>query len=148
MVERDIPYDILILAKHLAVTLEFVQQFSEHDFVIDHIAKPDIKNNKFAEWLDGMKPFKDYPNVRCKLSGMITETHYNQWQEEDFHPYLEACLEIFGPQRLMVGSDWPVCLLSGEYKPMMNVVKNYIATLSTDEQDQILGLTAQKFYRL
>ena len=146
--KHDIPYDILIFAKHLAVSLEFVQMFPEHDFVIDHIAKPDIANNGFQYWLENMKPFKDFENVRCKLSGMITETTYNNWQAEDFHPYLEACLEIFGPSRLMIGSDWPVCLLSGQYKPMMNIVKDYIQKLSQDEQNQILGGTAVDFYRL
>ncbi|MCM8536121.1 MAG: amidohydrolase family protein [Lentisphaeraceae bacterium] len=148
LVSRNIPYDILIYAKHLGVTLEFVKEFPVHDFVIDHIAKPDMKNKKFAEWLVGIKPFKKFHHVRCKLSGMITETHFHKWTEKDFHPYLESCLEIFGPKRLMIGSDWPVCLLSGEYKPMMQIVKNYISTLSTDEQDQILGKTAEDFYRL
>ncbi|MCH2207269.1 MAG: amidohydrolase family protein [Lentisphaerales bacterium] len=148
LVNRNIPYDILIFAKQLGPSLELVQKFPEHDFVIDHIAKPDIINNKFDEWLKGIQGFKDFENVRCKLSGMITETHFHKWTEEDFHPYLEACMEIFGPKRLMIGSDWPVCLLSGDYKPMMAIVKNFISKLSQDEQDQILGLTAKEFYRL
>jgi L-fuconolactonase len=148
LVERNIPYDILIFAKHLPVSLEFVEHFSDHDFVIDHIAKPDMKNDAFKEWHKEIKAFKNLTNVCCKLSGMITETHFHDWTESDFQPYLETCLEVFGPERLMIGSDWPVCLLSGEYTPMMAIVKNYIMTLSQDEQDQILGLTAQRFYRL
>ena len=146
--KHDIPYDILIFARHLGASLEFVKMFPEHDFVIDHIAKPDIANNGFDYWLENIKPFKEFENVRCKLSGMITETTYNDWQPEDFHPYLESCLEIFGPNRLMIGSDWPVCLLSGQYKPMMNIVKDFISNLSQDEQEQILGGVAVDFYRL
>ena len=148
LADRNIPYDILIFAKQLAPSLELVKILPEHDFVIDHIAKPDMINNKFNDWLKGMKPFKSFENVRCKLSGMITETHFNKWSAEDFHPYLDTCLEIFGPKRLMFGSDWPVCLLSGQYKSMMAIVENYISKLSSDEQNQILGLTAKDFYRL
>lgn len=146
--KHNIPYDILIFAKHLAVSLEFVQIFPEHDFVIDHIAKPEIANGGFDFWLENMKSFKDHKNVRCKLSGMVTETNFNNWQEKDFHPYIESCLEIFGPERLMIGSDWPVCLLSGQYKAVMDIVKNYISKLSESEQEYILGKTASEFYRL
>ena len=145
---RNIPYDILIFARHLPVTLKFVKMFPDHDFVIDHIAKPEIANNGFEFWYENMKPFKEFEHVRCKLSGMVTETNYNDWKAEDFHPYLETCLEIFGPHRLMIGSDWPVCLLSGQYGSVMNIVKDYIAKLSLDEQDLILGKTAENFYRL
>lgn len=143
-----IPYDILIYAKHLAVTQEFVQIFPEHDFVIDHIAKPKIADGGFNYWLKNMKPFQTYENVRCKLSGMVTETNFNNWEDEDFHPYIESCLEIFGPERLMIGSDWPVCILSGEYKKVMDIVKNYISKLSDSEQNLILGKCASEFYRL
>ena len=146
--KHGIPYDILIFAKHLSVSLEFVKMFPEHDFVIDHIAKPDIANNGYEYWLKNMQPFKSFSNVRCKLSGMVTETNYNKWRAEDFHPYLESCLDIFGPERLMIGSDWPVCLLSGQYQPVMNIVKDFISTLSQSEQSQILGKTASEFYRI
>ena len=148
LVRAGIPYDILIFPKHLGVSLELVQKFPDHDFVIDHIAKPDIKNGEIENWARGICAFKNFENVRCKLSGMITETHFNQWQPQDFHPYLDVVFDTFGPSRLMIGSDWPVCLLSGQYGPMMNIVKDYILELSTDEQDDILGKTACDFYRL
>ncbi|MCM8526073.1 MAG: amidohydrolase family protein [Lentisphaeraceae bacterium] len=146
--KHHIPYDILIYPKHLEVSLQFIKIFPEHDFVIDHIAKPEIANDGFEYWQKHMMPFKDFPNVRCKLSGMVTETNFNNWQAEDFHPYLESCLEIFGPERLMIGSDWPVCLLSGQYKEVMDIVKSYISKLSQTEQELILGKTAATFYRL
>jgi L-fuconolactonase len=146
--QRNIPYDILIFAKHLPVTLEFVKQFPNHDFVIDHIAKPNIKYKEFSEWSKGLESFKNLPNVRCKLSGMVTETHFNEWQEKDFLPYLEVCLEVFGAERLMIGSDWPVCLLSGQYQSVMNIVKGFISRLSMDEQEYVLGKTATEFYKL
>lgn len=148
LVERGIPYEILIFARHLKPTIELVKLFPEHDFVIDHIAKPDMKKNGFDNWLKDIKVFDSFKNVRCKLSGMTTETHFHKWTDEEFYPYMEACLDIFGPNRLMMGSDWPVCLLSGEYDPTINVVRNFISTLTQDEQELILGLTAKDFYKL
>ncbi len=146
--KAGIPYDILIFPKQLPAALELVKKFPEHDFVIDHIAKPNIKDAEIDFWKSGIHSFKAFENVRCKLSGMVTETNFSKWRPSDFTPYLDHIIDTFGPKRLMIGSDWPVCKLSGEYGPVMNIVKDYITKLSSSEQEQILGETASNFYKL
>lgn len=144
----DLSYDILIFPRHLPVAAAFVEQFSDQKFVIDHIAKPDIKNQALEPWANGIKRLAEYPNVFCKLSGMVTETDWNEWQKIDFKPYLDVVFEVFGTERLMIGSDWPVCKLAGEYESVVEIVTDYIAQLSPDEQGHVLGGNAIRFYNL
>lgn len=141
-------YDILIYEKQLPLALDLVQGLPVMTLVIDHIAKPDIRSGSFERWSDYMELLSEFDHVNVKLSGMITEADWNDWKSEDLVPYLDHCLECFGAERLMFGSDWPVCLLAGEYNEVAQIIKNYVSSLSIHEQEMIMGKTAEQFYRL
>jgi len=141
-------YDLLLHPRHLPVAAELVAQFPEQRFVLDHLSKPFIANGKVEPWRKDLKTLAAFPNVCCKLSGMVTEAKWGVWTEADFTPYLDAALESFGADRLMIGSDWPVCLLSGDYAATMGIVMGYVAKLTEVEQSAILGGTCARFYRL
>lgn len=141
-------YDILIYPDQLGYVPEFVKAFPDQKFVIDHIAKPYIKDNKIADWAKDMKALAGFENVYCKVSGMVTEANWETWKPGDFTPYLDVVLETFGPERLMFGSDWPVCNVAGGYDKAVNIVKNYTSKLSANEQDSVWGDTAAAFYNL
>jgi len=146
--EFSLTYDILIYERHLPVTIKFVEKFPEQTFIIDHIAKPDIKNRSFKKWAENMKILSNFPNVYCKLSGMVTEDDWDYWNKEDFYPYIDFLLETFTHEKLMIGSDWPVCTLAGSYSEVMNIVINYIKNLPLKYQNMILGENAIKAYNL
>lgn len=141
-------YDILIFENQLHETVKFVERVPEMNFVIDHIAKPIIKESSFDDWAAHMKKLAGFPHVHVKLSGMVTEADWNHWKKNEFTPYLETCLELFGADRLMIGSDWPVCLLAGEYDEVIEIVEDFLDGLSAAEYDNIMGITAAKFYQL
>lgn len=141
-------YDILIFENQLQECIKFVKHFPEMHFVIDHIAKPVIKESSFDEWADSMRTLSQFPNIYLKLSGMVTEADWDHWQKKDFEPYLETCLEHFGANRLMYGSDWPVCLLAAEYQEVIGIVEDFLEGLSETEHNDIMGVTAAKFYQL
>jgi len=141
-------YDILVFPHQLGAVLEFVKKFPNQKFVINHIAKPYIKDNFFDGWAILMKAIAKQENVFCKLSGMITEADYNQWKPEQIHPYMDLVLEAFGTNRLLFGSDWPVCLVAGDYSKVKTLTTNFISKLSTDDQQKIMGRNAIKFYNL
>ncbi|GAC1301006.1 MAG: amidohydrolase family protein [Mucilaginibacter sp.] len=145
---HDFTYDILIFPDQLGYTHQFVKTFGGHRFVIDHIAKPDIKNKNIDRWANGMRAIARHENVWCKVSGMITEADWQNWVLSDFEPYLDVVFEAFGPKRVMFGSDWPVCNVAGGYKQMLSVVKNYTSKLSENEQARFWGLNAIEFYKL
>lgn len=144
----DFTYDILIFPHQLGATLEFVKQFPNQKFVIDHIAKPYIKDGFFDGWAVLMKEVAKHENVSCKLSGMITEADYKSWSPEQIKPYMELVLDAFGPERLLFGSDWPVCLVAGNYSKVKKLVTHFISTLSSSEQAKIMGGNAINFYNL
>jgi len=145
----QLTYDILIFEKHLPNTLKFVSEFPEEQiFVVDHIAKPLIKAGVVSPWDENIKALAGYKNVYCKVSGMVTEADWNLWKPEDIRPYLDVVFEAFGPERIMIGSDWPVCLVAGKYKEVMNVVLDYIADFPADKKAMLLGGNAVKAYRL
>jgi L-fuconolactonase len=146
--KRGYAYDILIFPNHLAATLELVNQCPDQLFVIDHLAKPYIKAGEWKEWEKAMSLLAERELVHCKLSGMITEADWKKWKPEQLLPYLEIALELFGPQRLMYGSDWPVCLVAGEYEQVMDVIERFTDTLSPGEKERIMGETAVEFYKL
>jgi len=146
--EFDLAYDILIYARHLPVAAEFVQRFPRQRFVLDHLAKPPIKNHEIDTWADGIRRLAAFPNVSCKLSGLVTEADWHHWRPEDIHPYLDVALASFGASRLMIGSDWPVCLVASPYGRVMDVVKNYLLRCSPEERQAVLGGNAQRFWRL
>ncbi|WP_234571577.1 amidohydrolase family protein [Rhodohalobacter sp. 614A] len=141
-------YDILIFENQLHETVKFVERVPEMNFVIDHIAKPTIKESSFDDWAAHMKKLAGFPHVHVKLSGMVTEADWNHWKKNEFTPYLETCLELFGADRLMIGSDWPVCLLAGEYDEVIGIVEDFLDGLSAAEYDNIMGISAAKFYQL
>ena len=146
--EFDLAYDILIYAKHLPVALEFVQRFPHQRFVLDHLAKPRIKAGEIEEWARQIRQLAAFPNVYCKLSGLITEADWQNWTAEQIHPYLDVAFEAFGPNRLMIGSDWPVCLVAGSYLRAIQLVKDYVMHRAPDSANEILGTNAARFYRL
>lgn len=141
-------YDILIFPHQLGATLEFVKKFPNQKFVIDHIAKPYIKDGFYDGWAAMMKEVAKHENVYCKISGMITEADFKNWTPEQIHPYMLLTLEAFGPERCMYGSDWPVCLVAGTYTQVKELTTNFISSLSTAEQAAIMGLNAVEFYGL
>ena len=141
-------YDILVYPKHLPAALQLVQKFPNQAFVIDHIAKPFIKDGLIDEWKKDMAAIAAYPNVHCKISGMVTEANMRKWKQADFEPYLDAVTELFGINRIMYGSDWPVCLAAGSYESVINIVKKYFAVFSDHEQQLFFGRNAATFYHL
>jgi L-fuconolactonase len=144
----DYTYDILIYPHQLDAAIKTVQDFPGIKFVLDHIAKPDIKNSKMDDWLPKIKTLAQSPNIYCKVSGMVTEAAWKSWRQEDFAPYLEAVTAAFGIERLMFGSDWPVCLLSGNYEEVLGIVKTHMTQYSTADQKQLFYKNALSFYRL
>ena len=146
--EFCLTYDILIYPRHLPVAIEFVERFPEHRFVLDHVAKPFIKAQTIEPWATHMRELAKFPNVFCKLSGMVTEADWKSWKPEHFQPYLETVVGAFGPDRLMIGSDWPVCKVAGEYSRVMDLAKELVESHCGNALEPILGGTAQKFWRL
>jgi L-fuconolactonase len=141
-------YDILIFPDQLQYITKFVSSFPDQQFVIDHIAKPVIRDGKIHEWKKGIEAIAQYDNVHCKLSGMVTEADWKNWKKEDFRPYMDTVVESFGIRRLMFGSDWPVCLVAASYKEMLGIVEDYFSSFSESEQQQFFGLNATRFYNL
>jgi L-fuconolactonase len=141
-------YDILIFPHQQGAALEFIRHFPHQKFVIDHLAKPYIKDGFYDGWAVLMKEMARNENVCCKLSGMITEADYQGWVPEQIHPYMDLVLEAFGTKRIMFGSDWPVCLVAGNYSQVKELVANFISELSANEQAAIMGENAINFYNL
>jgi L-fuconolactonase len=141
-------YDILIFPDQLQFTRQFINSFPYQPFVINHLAKPYIRDQKIEQWKIDINSIAQFENVFCKVSGMVTEADWKQWRHEDFRPYLDVILEAFGPERLMFGSDWPVCLLAASYGDVISIVKEYFFSLSTAEQEAFWGGNARRFYKL
>ncbi|MEI8313523.1 MAG: amidohydrolase family protein [Verrucomicrobiota bacterium] len=144
----SLAYDILILERHLPQTIRFVDAHPDQVFVVDHIAKPCIRDGSFEPWNTNIRELARRPNVFCKVSGMVTEADYDSWTEALLKPYFDTVLEAFGPARLMFGSDWPVCLLACDYARWHKLVSGWVADLSLPEQARVLGGTATEAYRL
>jgi L-fuconolactonase len=141
-------YDILVYAHQLDQVKEFVKRFPRQALIVDHLAKPSIKEKSIDDWARSMKDISKHENVYCKLSGMVTEADWKKWTYEDLEPYMNVALEAFGAKRLVYGSDWPVCLVAATYDKQLNVVRRFVASLSTSEQSAILGENAARFYHL
>ena len=146
--EFDLAYDILIYPKHLPVAVEFVKRFPRQRFVLDHLAKPQIKDGEIETWTKEIRKLAEFSNVYCKLSGLVTEADWKNWKPEQIRPYLDVAFESFGAKRLMIGSDWPVCLVAAPYGGVMNLVKDYVGGFSRAEQEAVLGDNAKEFWRL
>lgn len=141
-------YDILIYHNQLKPAVEFVMAFPEQKFIIDHCAKPDIKNKKIDEWAVLMREMAKHPNVCCKLSGLFTEAAWKQWSAGEFYPYLDVVFDAFGVDRLMFGSDWPVILVSGIYVQWKSLLEKYMENFSEDDRVKVFGENAERFYNL
>jgi len=141
-------YDILIFPKHIKYATEMVNKFSTQPFVVDHIAKPVIREGKIEPWRTDLQELALRPNVYCKLSGMVTEARWHNWEKDDFTACMEAVLEAFGPGRIMFGSDWPVCTVAAKYEQVLGIVTDFIRELSETEQAKIMGENAIEFYNL
>ena len=142
-------YDLLLRPRELAAALETVRAFPELRFVIDHMAKPDIARGRLDEWSAPMRPFlAEASHVWCKLSGMVTEADWQRWKPHDLRPFVDEAVRIFGANRCLYGSDWPVCLLAGPYVRILDALKQTIAPLTPPERAQILALSAIELYGL
>lgn len=146
--DYGLTYDLLLFPRHLKRAVQLVARFAEQPFVLDHIAKPDIAGGTLDGWREDIEELASYPNVYCKLSGMVTEAKLRAWQADDFKPYLDVVFDAFGTERLMIGSDWPVCLISGEYPDVMGIVMDYVKALPQADQEAILGGNCARFYKL
>ncbi len=146
--EAGLVYDLLVLAPQLPAAAEMVALRPGQPFVLDHLAKPPIAAARLDPWRDDIRALARHPHVSCKLSGMVTEARLRQWRREDFLPYMETALEAFSPERLMFGSDWPVCTLSGEYAEVAGIVDDFLAGLAPAERAAIEGGTAARVYGL
>jgi len=142
----NLTYDLLLFPKHLPIATRLAKQLPKQPFVLDHIGKPRIRERIIQPWRDDLLRLAEPPNVFCKLSGMVTEAKWNEWRPEDFHAYLDTVFDAFGPGRLMIGSDWPVCTLSANYEAAMQIVVEYMSRYSTAEQAAILGENCARFY--
>jgi L-fuconolactonase len=148
LADYGLTYDLLILPRHLAVARTLVEQYPDQPFVLDHLAKPLIKDGQIEPWAQEIRRLAALPNVTCKVSGMVTEADWESWQPADLWPYIDTVFGAFGAQRIMFGSDWPVCTVAGSYTQVAGVVGEYVAALSADEQTAVWGGTARAFYGL
>lgn len=141
-------YDLLINEDQLRYVPQFVSAFPDQPFVIDHLAKPKIKIGEMADWKKNTAAVAEFDNVYCKLSGMVTEADWKGWKAADFGPFLDVAVEAFGPNRILFGSDWPVCLVAGSYEQVVNIVADYFSSFTQNEKEKVFGLNAVRFYNL
>ena len=144
----DLTYDILVFPSQLSATIQLVNKFPDQKFIIDHMAKPTIKNGKMVDWKKGIELLAKSQNVYCKVSGMVTEADWKKWRKEDFTKYLDIIFDTFGVDRILYGSDWPVCLLAAEYELQLELISDYITKYSTEDKEKIMGENAINFYNL
>jgi len=144
----NLTYDILIYPRQLISAIELVNHFPDQHFVIDHIAKPSIKEQKIESWKSGIMELALAPNVFCKISGLVTEADRKYWEPEDFTSYLDVIFDVFSIDRLMVGSDWPVCLLAAGYKQVMVIIEDYTRNFNKEDVAKVFGGNAIRFYDL
>lgn len=141
-------YDLLVHTRHLQYVPQVADSCPDLRLVIDHMAKPPIARNEIKEWSEALKPVAHYPNIHCKLSGLVTEANWGSWQTNDLRPYVDYVLELFGPDRMMFGSDYPVCLLAASYDIVLESFQELLRGLSDSDRDKIFSKNAARFYRL
>lgn len=146
--EYDLAYDLLVSKEQLPYAVDLVKAFPEQRFVLDHLAKPDIKSGILSPWREALQSLAAQPNTYCKLSGIVTEADWASWTPSDFTSYLNIAIEAFGAERLMFGSDWPVSNLAASYSEVYGLIKTHIQSLSESEQQMILGGTCAAFYQI
>lgn len=143
-----VPYDLLFYVRQLKHAVTLAQRFPDLLLVLDHLGKPDINGGGYDAWLPLIKQAAACPNVYCKLSGLVTEANWETWTVDDLRPYVHTAIECFGPSRCMFGSDWPVSLLAAEYSAVHHSIKSILSDLSDQEQAEVFGQTANRFYQL
>jgi L-fuconolactonase len=141
-------YDILIFPHQMQAALQLVKQFPQMKFVIDHAAKPYIKKGEINQWMQDIRLLANQPNVHCKISGMVTEADWENWSDVTLKPYLDEVVQAFGTNRIMFGSDWPVCLLASSYERWIDTMKRYFSSFGEDEKRAFFGLNAIRFYNI
>ena len=139
---------MLVYEKHLPQTIKLVDRHPDQVFVLDHVAKPRVKEGAMSPWREHIKELAKRPNVTCKVSGLATEADWAAWTPQQLKPYFDVVLDAFGPRRLMFGSDWPVCLAAVEYKRWFETVQAWAAPLAEAERARLMGDTAVEVYRL
>jgi len=148
LADAGLTYDLLLRPPHLKAAILLVDEFKHQPFVLDHIAKPGVGEASVSPWKEDVCRLAERPNVFCKLSGLVTEADWNGWRPDDFRPALDVVFEAFGAERLMIGSDWPVCTLAADYATTMGVVMDFVHDLKASEQASILGGNCARFYGL
>jgi L-fuconolactonase len=141
-------YDLLVHTRHLKYVPLVAESCPELALVIDHLAKPPIARNEIKEWSQALAPLAKFPNINCKLSGLVTEANWSSWQTDELRPYVDCALELFGADRLMFGTDYPVCLLAATYDRVLESFQELLKDLSEAEREKIFSTNAAKFYRL
>jgi len=144
----DFTYDVLIYHHQLQQAVEFVSQFPDQKFIIDHCAKPDIRHKKIEDWKVLMKEMATHSNVHCKVSGLFTEAAWKEWSAGEFYPYLDIVFQEFGIDRLLFGSDWPVILVSGIYVQWKSLLEKFMENFPEEEKQKFFGDNAVRFYNL
>jgi len=148
LLDAGLVYDLLVHERHLPQTVEFVRRHPEQAFVLDHLGKPRVRDGAIDGWREQILRLAECGNVSCKLSGLVTEADWSNWTLDGLRPYLDVALEAFGPERLMAGSDWPVCLLASGYGRWWATLESWAESLTVAQREQIFGGTAQRIYRL
>jgi L-fuconolactonase len=146
--EFGLAYDILVYSRQLPAAVELVERFASQRFVLDHLGKPDIRHGELCAWERDLRALAECPNVSAKLSGLVTEADWKTWTPRDICPYLDVAFDCFGAERLMIGSDWPVCCVTAGYARTMAVVSDYVKERPANERDAVLGGNAQRFWNL
>jgi L-fuconolactonase len=144
--KHRVPFDLLFFTQHLRHAATLAEMLPELPMVIDHLSKPKIKAHLIDGWREDLQRAARYPNICCKLSGMVTEADWSNWKTADLKPYIETALDSFGPFRCMFGSDWPVCELAAPYAAVLSALRENLSSLSESEQNQIFSETAKRFY--
>ena len=148
LTQFGLTYDILVFPPQLPATIQFVNKFPSQKFVIDHMAKPNIKKGEMVAWKNNMEELAKSPNIYCKISGLVTEADWKKWKKEDFSPYLDLIFKAFGTNRIMFGSDWPVCKLAAEYHQQLEIIESYISSFSSEDKKKIMGENTIRFYNI
>jgi L-fuconolactonase len=145
---RGLAYDILVYPRHLKPAAEFVSRVPGVRFVLDHAAKPEIRTGQIRDWARDLRALARFPNVMCKLSGLVTEADWRSWTNDGIRPYLDVAWDAFGPERLLIGSDWPVCTLTAEYGRTMGLILDYLSRRPAAEQDAVCGGNTRRLWNL
>jgi L-fucono-1,5-lactonase len=148
LARHGLPYDILIYVRQFPAAIALASSLPDVRFVLDHLGKPDLRAGGFDSWRRDLDRLAALPNVCAKLSGLVTEADWNRWTVEDLHRYVHAAIDAFGPERLMFGSDWPVCTVAASYRQVVDVIRTAIDERARSEQDSIFGGTARRFWGL